>query len=178
MTTDKRAAAGRARAKAWYHANKARKQAYDRTYRKAHKLKRQESSRKWARANYDKQLAWRQANPEKYRLRKLAWDRKHPERRRAACLKRRALQLGATVDDPRQIVEFVWAVRSSLETQCFYCGTPLFGKIIHLDHIVPLSRGGKHAVSNLCASCPSCNLRKSNKTPEEWRPVQPVPNLL
>ena len=32
----------------------------------------------------------------------------------------------------------------------------------HLDHRVPLARGGRHEVGNLQATCPRCNLRKGS----------------
>ncbi len=53
--------------------------------------------------------------------------------------------------------------------QCFYC--KIFvkrGINLHLDHKVPLSRGGSHHINNLVPSCASCNLRKSTKTAEEF----------
>ncbi len=40
----------------------------------------------------------------------------------------------------------------------------------HVDHVIPLSRGGRHILSNLAITCPSCNMSKSNKMPWEWRP--------
>jgi hypothetical protein len=49
---------------------------------------------------------------------------------------------------------------------CVYCGAdkPLEG-----DHIVPLSRGGSNALTNLATACRPCNLSKASSTPEEWR---------
>ena len=35
----------------------------------------------------------------------------------------------------------------------------------HLDHIMPIARGGKHEPRNLQLLCPSCNVRKSAKDP-------------
>ncbi len=57
------------------------------------------------------------------------------------------------------------------ETQfhkCDYCECDLdiFGK--HLDHILPLTRGGMHTLSNVHWVCPKCNLSKNDKTEEEW----------
>jgi 5-methylcytosine-specific restriction endonuclease McrA len=57
------------------------------------------------------------------------------------------------------------------EGRCAYCAVPL-GKRKHLDHVVPLSRGGPHALSNLAWSCPRCNNSKGWKVGEEfgvWR---------
>lgn len=52
--------------------------------------------------------------------------------------------------------------------KCLYCGSPHE----HIDHILPLSRGGQHIIDNLTASCASCNLSKSNKLlGQEWIPL-------
>lgn len=39
---------------------------------------------------------------------------------------------------------------------CAYCGGPHE----HWDHVIPLSRGGRHCLANLRPSCKACNLRK------------------
>lgn len=39
----------------------------------------------------------------------------------------------------------------------------------HLEHIIPLSRGGWHAIGNLCWSCQVCNQRKGRRLLSEWR---------
>jgi uncharacterized protein YeaO (DUF488 family) len=38
----------------------------------------------------------------------------------------------------------------------------------HLEHMVPLSRGGPHSLSNLAKACASCNLTKSTMTAWEY----------
>ena len=48
---------------------------------------------------------------------------------------------------------------------CVACGDP--GQ--HVDHIIPVSRGGQHSIGNLQMLCASCNLSKHNKTMSEWR---------
>lgn len=42
---------------------------------------------------------------------------------------------------------------------CHYCGD----YASTADHIIPKSKGGTNATSNLVACCPPCNFRKSNK---------------
>jgi 5-methylcytosine-specific restriction endonuclease McrA len=49
---------------------------------------------------------------------------------------------------------------------CFWCNAEL--EKIHIDHIIPLCKGGKNDASNLVASCPSCNCTKGSKLPEEF----------
>ena len=50
---------------------------------------------------------------------------------------------------------------------CAYCG----GRFVELDltveHIVPVSRGGRHEWTNVVTACRSCNTRKGNRRPEE-----------
>ncbi len=50
--------------------------------------------------------------------------------------------------------------------KCYWCQDKLAK--YHIDHIVPLSRGGTNCPDNLVVSCPTCNLRKNNKYPHEW----------
>ena len=52
---------------------------------------------------------------------------------------------------------------------CYLCLKPiLFGKD-HLEHKIPLSRDGTNLRENLDIACQVCNLRKNNKTEEEYR---------
>lgn len=50
--------------------------------------------------------------------------------------------------------------------QCYWCGTSLKNKVVHIDHYVPISKGGLHTLSNIVVSCAKCNLAKSAKSPE------------
>lgn len=38
----------------------------------------------------------------------------------------------------------------------------------HLEHVIPLSRGGQHSYANTAVACPPCNQSKSGKTPDEF----------
>lgn len=52
---------------------------------------------------------------------------------------------------------------------CKVCGA---STNLHIDHIIPLSKGGKTILSNLQVLCKKCNLQKGNKTMEQfiqWR---------
>jgi hypothetical protein len=56
-------------------------------------------------------------------------------------------------------------VRERAARRCEYCRMhqSLQGATFHIEHIVPVSRGGLTAPENLALACPSCNLQKSNK---------------
>ncbi|MBI2425627.1 MAG: HNH endonuclease [Candidatus Hydrogenedentes bacterium] len=51
--------------------------------------------------------------------------------------------------------------------KCQYCGCPLSGKNLTIDHVMPRSRGGQDTWENVVLACSSCNVRKGNRTPEE-----------
>lgn len=46
---------------------------------------------------------------------------------------------------------------------CRYCGARPPAVVLHVDHIVPVSRGGLTEMNNLQTLCASCNLGKSNR---------------
>lgn len=58
---------------------------------------------------------------------------------------------------PREVVDTVWNRDAG---KCVYCGST---ENLHLDHIIPFSKGGATNVENLQLLCQKCNLEKSNK---------------
>ena len=56
---------------------------------------------------------------------------------------------------------------------CQYCGSTLE---LTIDHVMPRSRGGRHAWDNVVTACRECNQKKGNKTPQEaGMPLQHQP---
>lgn len=51
--------------------------------------------------------------------------------------------------------------------RCQYCGRVYAQKRLNLDHVVPLSRGGRSSWDNVVCACIECNSRKGSRTPEE-----------
>ena len=45
---------------------------------------------------------------------------------------------------------------------CQYCGTKVIGKTATLDHVLPVSKGGKTTFDNTVCACSSCNANKGN----------------
>ena len=54
--------------------------------------------------------------------------------------------------------------------KCAYCSASVTPNTGHVDHVVPIARGGSSERSNLVASCARCNLSKGAKLLSEWRP--------
>ena len=48
--------------------------------------------------------------------------------------------------------------------KCVYCGTE---KELTIDHVIPISQGGKTSFENCVAACKTCNSKKGSRTPSE-----------
>lgn len=58
--------------------------------------------------------------------------------------------------------------------RCKYCDTLVYSrKDYHVDHVIPLARGGTNYPDNLAIACKKCNISKGDKLLHEWkdRPV-------
>lgn len=119
---------------------------------------------------------WVQENPEKAR----AWRTAYLPRQREAVRKRyrdnpavflnywhiRRARLAAA-GGPGVSREDWSRAKARTGGRCAYCGVvaPLT-----MDHVVPVSRGGWHAIGNILPACRSCNSSKSDRLLIEWRP--------
>lgn len=109
-----------------------------------------------------KRSVWRAGNRQLIRAYNVKWKSKNPEAyrllRRIESHRRRAMKLGA--EGSHSLAD----VLSKLELQgglCYYCGRKL--EKYHVDHKIPLSKGGSEWPANLCCACPMCNLSKNDK---------------
>lgn len=59
--------------------------------------------------------------------------------------------------------------------ECQYCGTELSTKTATMDHVLPISHGGKTNFENIVAACPPCNANKGNnkKIVPKHKPYKP-----
>jgi 5-methylcytosine-specific restriction endonuclease McrA len=65
----------------------------------------------------------------------------------------------------RNVVRRVLFCRDSW--RCCYCGRDGGPRDLTVDHVKPLSRGGKHVWDNVVTACRRCNHRKGNRLPYE-----------
>lgn len=109
--------------------------------------------------------AWRLANPDKFRAIQQRWQEKNPTNILARAARRRAQvrQVGGTFSaaDIARIGRRQW-------WKCVYCGDDISMKF-HVDHIIPVARGGTNYCGNIQILCASCNRSKGKKLPIEWR---------
>lgn len=110
---------------------------------------------------------WSARNPGKSSAYTREWQKRNPERARENSLKqartRRARKSGAagsySASDIKRIL-------IGQKHRCAACRCRLTK--YHVDHIVPLSRGGSNFPSNLQVLCPDCNLKKRAKDPIDF----------
>ena len=62
-----------------------------------------------------------------------------------------------------------FAVLEKYNFKCRACGYGASdGKKLHVDHVIPISKGGKTVMKNLQALCNDCNIGKGTKIVDGW----------
>lgn len=132
-------------------ANELQNAKYDPEKRRELYLRRRERELEYARLQ-------RERNPDYHR----EWRVKNPLAHASHEAKRRAQKYTTQVEDID--IEFVYERDSGI---CWICEHSVDKANVHLEHIIPLSRGGSHTHDNVSVSHPVCNLRKGSLLPEE-----------
>lgn len=112
---------------------------------------------------------WNATHKEEHMVSHRKWKEKDPENAKAVRIrydnKRRAWERDT---DSRATTKQINELIKNSNNTCFWCDQEIPNGKMHLDHIYPLSRGGKDEINNLVVSCEYCNKRKANKPPEVW----------
>lgn len=77
---------------------------------------------------------------------------------------RRSIEFGAEGAHTADDVALQYKSQKGL---CWHCGRELNG-VFHVDHLIPLNKGGTNWPNNIVCSCEKCNLSKGAKLPQEW----------
>lgn len=171
---DRRAASAR-QMREWRKRNRERNKANERNWAASNREKRRKSCKEWYYRNLEAQRArcretrhreW-SSDREKVIARNRAWFRNNPARIIQNHTKRMTL-LKKSARNTKLISRWMVATRKKTGVRCYYCGDSIYGKDIRFDHIVPVSRGGPHAIENLCCTCHPCNSSKHAKRVSEW----------
>lgn len=133
-----------------------------------------DSSRRWrsdpAHREHNRvaSLQYRHAHIDQCRENSLRWNRDHREAFNLACRaaqhKRRLRKTGGNGSHTKADIEAQYARQRG---RCYWCGTPT-RKNYHIDHVIPLSRGGSNGPENIVVACPPCNYQKHDKLPHEF----------
>lgn len=110
------------------------------------------------RIRYWRNLDYERARSKRYRL-------ANPEVGRQRQSRRRARKYNAGGRYTKADIQLLFASQKGL---CWWCDSPLPERGYHIDHRIPLARGGSNEPGNLCLSCPTCNHSKNAKMPWEW----------
>ena len=68
----------------------------------------------------------------------------------------------------RELRRSQWWKRRCSTGVCHYCGRQVGAKALTMDHLVPLSRGGRSNKGNLVPACKDCNNKKKYQLVFEW----------
>jgi 5-methylcytosine-specific restriction endonuclease McrA len=122
--------------------------------------------------NAKKRERYRHA-PEAQIARSAEWAAEHPEKRSEYSAARRARNPGSNrlhaANYRARVAEaFVEPVDPQIvwerdEGVCGICGKPADRDDFHVDHVIPLSKGGEHSYANVQVAHPVCNVRKLNR---------------
>jgi 5-methylcytosine-specific restriction endonuclease McrA len=69
----------------------------------------------------------------------------------------------------RELRQSQWWKRKCAKGICRYCGQKVSPKKLTMDHIVPISRGGRTTRNNVAPACKECNTKKKTMLPFEWQ---------
>ena len=126
------------RAREWNKANRDKRYTYDSKYSKTHREKRRLGAHNW------------------YKRRSATSIVKQTIRRQ----KRRALEKKAIGYFCEGDIKMLFRQQAGC---CAYCLEPIAYGQFHIDHVIPLSKGGTNWRRNLALTCATCNLSKGNK---------------
>lgn len=68
----------------------------------------------------------------------------------------------------RQLRKSRWWQNRLAQGCCHYCSGIFAAEDLTMDHLVPISRGGKASRNNVVPACKECNSRKKYLLPIEW----------
>jgi hypothetical protein len=159
----------RAESRAWGMANKEKKKAYwvawysknrlrilKKLAGKKRVLSEREKSNKKAYANKHRehiretQKKYREKNRERLKQDKVAYLKKNPEVRWKWQRKRRAAEQGVFIGNLDAIARWESGWKKRKTVTCYWCEKVKNPSFCHVDHIIPVSRGGSHS-SKICA---------------------------
>jgi len=154
--------------KSRYAANPAYMREKAKQWVKEHRRQHNANNQKWIKDHPEyrrkKDRDWRQRNIELARQQDRDWQKNNRDKDAVKSRRRRALKANAPGSHTATDIDCLYINQRGL---CAYCSTPLHGNY-HVDHVIPLSRGGSNNPDNLVLACATCNTSKGDKLISEW----------
>lgn len=149
--------------RAWHHKNKQRVRGYQQAYYQEKKERHSEKARAYRAENRDKLNQNKREWYKKNKKRASEYRRERSERYAAHARNRRARLSGS---GGSHTVEDIERLKAFQKMRCSICRCSLDS--YHVDHIVPIAKGGGNDFLNIQLLCPACNLSKNDKDPIEY----------
>lgn len=141
-------------------------------YHRKYNIEHKEQRRKYKHENREYLTNWHReyvlSNHDRVRQVNRQWEINNKEKRnmqaRIHDAKRRAAKRNSNGSYTKYDVDMQYKRQKG---KCFWCNKKVLNNF-HIDHVIPLLRGGSNDSSNIVISCPTCNMKKSCKLPHEW----------
>jgi len=164
----------RERTKLWYENNLEKSKARNKAWKENNAERIQETRKAWTEKNREKiaekNRLWYEKNRERIIEEKKIYRKNNAEKGRGYVRKRRAIRNnnGREPYTEQQVLELYG-------TNCHICqnpidlsanravGSPGWETALHIDHIIPISKGGPDSLDNVRPAHGKCNMSKSNK---------------
>lgn len=151
-----------AQAKRYVEQNPEKVLAASRRYREENRQRIYARQKRWQNENLEHHKAYQHEYGKR-------WSKENADKVRLTAANRYArmrLNGGGALD----ITERDWSRMLAIYGHCCaYCGSDGDGETLHMDHVVPLARGGRHSIGNVVPACPPCNYNKNDRLVTEWR---------
>ena len=147
--------------------NKDKIKEYRRCYSIENKETIKEKNKNWVKNNrerYNKRMSDRKINNPIFKLQHNLRSSNHQNLKRALEYYNNGKSDKLPTKSPSRMLLKLYEIQNH---NCPYCSNNMKDDI-HIDHIIPLSKGGSNEVYNLILCCSSCNLRKNAKELDVW----------
>lgn len=153
--------------KTWYRDNQDKILERSKEYQQLHKEERNLYRKVYYQENRDKELEQRREYYQENKEEKLKYNKQHYEENKEYYLVRNQNRRAKNNGNDYSLTKDEWLeCLKFFDWKDAYTGLPL--EIIHLDHVVPLSKGGATNKSNIIPCEAEINLSKYNKDMEDW----------
>lgn len=160
-------------------AKRAHRAVYMRAWNAANPERRQAANKKYRDANFEKLRQYSVAHREYFRVHAAKWKAEHPETVRATykawcsanapkkAVTRNRYRTRLTANFVEDVAVSVLANRE--KNKCGICGLVVSAKERSIDHILPISKGGKHSYANTRLVHLRCNIVRGNRGAAQLR---------